>query len=173
MKTSKRFCILIASCLCAAQISAQTLTGLRINEIMAANVEEVLDPTFNYGGWIEVYNSTTRAENLKGMWLSDDAENLKKFPILYDTPVPAHGFAVLWFGHYELLTPKQIDLKLDCDGGKIRPYLTAAMPASMMAPESGDIRIRPRLARRTTAPPSANCASRLLRWMCPARCSRV
>ena len=124
MKTSNRFCILIASCLCAAQISAQTLTGLRINEIMAANVEEVLDPTFNYGGWIEVYNSTTRAENLKGMWLSDDAENLKKFPILYDTPVPAHGFAVLWFGHYELLTPKQIDLKLDCDGGKI--YLSNA-----------------------------------------------
>ena len=29
-------------------------TGLVINEIMARNIDTMIDPSFNYGGWIEL-----------------------------------------------------------------------------------------------------------------------
>ncbi|MCR4920652.1 MAG: lamin tail domain-containing protein [Bacteroidaceae bacterium] len=116
---SWRIGTLIVLCLCGQQMRAQAISVLRINEIMVANVEEVIDPTWNYGSWIEVYNSSTKEQNLQGMWLSDESANLKKVHIKYDTPVPPRGFATLWLGHHSPYWPKQLDMKLDCDGGRV------------------------------------------------------
>ena len=101
------------------QMQAQSVTGLRINEVMSANVDQFLDPSGNYGGWIEIYNASNTASNLKGLWVSDDPENLKKIHVTYNTPVPARGVAVLWFGHHDVMALTQLELKLDCDGGVI------------------------------------------------------
>lgn len=102
-------------------VKAQSANSLRINEVMSANVDRILDPTWNYGGWIEIYNPTTRNINLKNHWISDDPGKLKKLRINHDVIVPAKGFANLWFGHYSLYWPTQMNMKLDCDGGIIAP----------------------------------------------------
>ena len=49
----------------AQSLTAQTVSALRINEVMSANVDQFIDPSWNYGGWIEVYNPTVRDMNLK------------------------------------------------------------------------------------------------------------
>ena len=105
--------------LASALSFAQGISYLRINEIMVANVDRIVDPSWNYGSWIEIYNSSSSEQNLKGMYLSNDADNLTKIHFLDDFPVAPKGFAVLWLGHKDVIFPNQIDLKLDCDGGSL------------------------------------------------------
>jgi len=101
------------------QTHAQTVSELRINEVMSANIDQFMDSSWNYGGWIEIYNPTMEELNMKGLWLSDDPDNLQKVRIMYDNVVPSCGYSVLWFGHYYIMALTQIDLKLDADGGTI------------------------------------------------------
>ncbi len=94
-----------------------------INEIMAANVDVYLDPNQNFGSWVELYNPSDKSVNIEGLYISDNTDNLKKNRLVsgYGT-IPAHGFAILNFDHHEVWTEmsyRQIDDKLDCDGGKI------------------------------------------------------
>ena len=77
-------------------------TGLVVNEIMARNIDMMLDPSYNYGGWIELYNPTSSAINLNGMYISYDPNNLRLVQLTSSHgSVPANGFKTLWFDHYE------------------------------------------------------------------------
>ncbi len=100
-----------------------TAENLIINEIMAANVDVYLDPSFNYGSWVELYNPTDKSVALGGLYISDDPKNLKKNKLLSTYgALPAKGFALLNFDHFEVWTQasyRQIDDKLDCEGGTI------------------------------------------------------
>ena len=96
-------------------LSAQSVV---INELQAANVDMFVDPSFNYGGWVELYNPTDSLVSLNGWFLSDDPATPKKHLIVGF--IKAKGFKVFWFDHYSYqLAPRQIDNKLDCDGGII------------------------------------------------------
>lgn len=117
MKT--KYILFLLWALMAYEMHAQKRNSLCINEVMSANVDQILDPTWNYGGWIEIYNPTSRNINLKNYWISDDPSNLRKLRITHDVTVPAGGFANLWFDHYSLYWPTQMNMKLDCDGGVI------------------------------------------------------
>lgn len=104
-------------------VSAPTSESLVINEIMAANVDVYRDPSTNYGSWVELYNPSSQGVKLGGLYVTDDANNLKKHKLIsnYGT-LPAGGFAVLNFDHHEVWTElsyRQIDFKLDVDGGDI------------------------------------------------------
>ena len=44
--------------------SAQTADRLHINEIMVANIDRFLDTSWNYGSWVEIYNSSSTDINL-------------------------------------------------------------------------------------------------------------
>lgn len=97
--------------------------NLIINELMAANVDVYRDRSTNFGSWVEVYNASEDIIALDGLYISDDPANLRKhrLPDGYGF-VQAHGFAVLEFDHYEVWSKnslRQIDDKLDCDGGTI------------------------------------------------------
>lgn len=46
--------------------------NLIINEVCVANTDAILDPAYNYGGWIELYNPTSNQITLEGMYISDD-----------------------------------------------------------------------------------------------------
>ena len=90
-----------------------------INELMASNAGVTISPATNFDSWIELYNPGDQAVNLAGMYLSDDAENLK----LWQMPsnmgsVPAKGFKTIWLGSNDIKTT-QAPFKLDCDGGTI------------------------------------------------------
>ena len=110
---------------CSVVVSANTpsASNILINEIMAANVDVYLDPSQNYGSWVELYNPTTKSVPLGGLYVSDDPNNLKKHRLTDNYgALPAQGFALLNFDHHEVWTPyayRQIDDALDCDGGTI------------------------------------------------------
>ena len=98
---------------------AQQATSLQINEICPSNIDQWVDPSFNYGAWVELYNPTSTAVNITGWYLSDNKDKLKKAKVTQTTSVPAKGFTTLWFDHYSKWSKKTIDMKLDCDGGTL------------------------------------------------------
>ena len=112
-----------AQCRVTVKREDPSAENLIINEIMAANVDVYLDPSFNYGSWVELYNPTDKSVALGGLYISDDPNNLKKLHLLRSYgSLPAHGYAILNFDHHEVWTSasyRQIDGKLDCDGGVI------------------------------------------------------
>ena len=130
--------ILLALCPFASAL-AQDAQGLVINEVMVANIDMFLDPSFNYGSWIELYNPTGQAVSVAGLYLSSDEGQ----PFMCQLPaampkVPAKGFLTLWFGHREDYCPLQIeDVSLDSDGGFIGLFDKAGCElASVLYPES-------------------------------------
>lgn len=106
---------------CTVNVTANTegTSSLIINEIQTSNVDMFVDPSFNYGGWIEIYNPTDKPVTLIGLHVSDDPNNLKKFKLPLEVGgVPARGFKNVWFDHYETKY-SQVNFKLDFDGGVI------------------------------------------------------
>lgn len=103
--------------------AAPTAQNVIVNEIMAANIDEYRDPSTNFGSWVELYNPTATAVDMGGLYVSDDATNLKKHRLVDDYGIlPAHGYALLNFDHHEIYTKtawRQIDGKLDADGGTL------------------------------------------------------
>lgn len=110
-----------ATCLVTVEANPATADAVIINEVQPANLDMFVDPSSNYGGWIELYNKTSKSASLDGLYISDDPDNLKKFALNSSVhgSVPANGYLVLWFDHYSWWAPKMIDLKLDCDGASI------------------------------------------------------
>jgi hypothetical protein len=99
-------------------ISSLSAQSVIVNELQAANVDMFVDPSFNYGTWVELYNPTDKLISLSGWYVSDDPNNLTKHKI--SGTIRSKGFKVLWFDHYSKEhAPNQIDDKLDYDGGII------------------------------------------------------
>lgn len=96
-----------------------TEPALVINEIMPANIDMFLDPSYNYGSWIELFNGTDTDINLAGYYLSDSASTT--ICPLGNTSriVKAGGFLTLWFGHKDDYCLQQLEYSLDSDGGDI------------------------------------------------------
>ena len=119
----------LLSCFQLANAQSNT-AALLINEIMARNIDMMLDPSYNYGGWIELYNPTNASISLNGLYISNDATNPRLVQLASSHgSVPAKGFKTLWFDHYEqgnnggwggntssTLGSKQIDFKIRPEG---------------------------------------------------------
>ena len=102
--------------------------GLTINEIQVANIDQFIDPSYNYGGWVEFYNPKDVRISLADFYVSDDPSDLRKFRLPTDAGiVPAKGFKCIWFDHHDKkggtqFSPeayKQVDFKLEYEGGTI------------------------------------------------------
>lgn len=101
---------------------------LCINEIQVANVDQFIDPSYNYGGWVELYNAGEDSIPLKGYAIRHTNEEGKMEKCTLQSAhgtVPPKGFAVVWFdhnskdGYYGGQSANQIPFKLDADGGVI------------------------------------------------------
>ena len=118
---------LLLSVLCTVMArAAGDPSKLIINEIQVANIDGFVDPSYNYGGWVEFYNPTDEPITLGKLFVSQDASNLKFFQLhLYAGTVPAHGFKNIWFdhnasdGYYGPNAHGQIPFKMDAEGGII------------------------------------------------------
>lgn len=98
---------------------------LVVNEVQQANIDMFIDPSWNYGGWIELYNKSNKTLSLSDLYISDDPNNLKKMPLdARFGAVPAGGFKTVWFDHYSMWAPSMVNFKLDADGGTL--YLSNA-----------------------------------------------
>ena len=101
----------------------KTDTTLIINEVQVANLDQYLDNANCYGGWIELYNPSSVAVPLKGMYLSDGVNELRF--LSSHGNVPAKGFRTLWFDHYYTdgnygnNSRLQVPYKLEYEGGTI------------------------------------------------------
>lgn len=107
---------------CRVTVSEMPATAgtLMINEIMAANLDMYIDPSFNYGGFVELYNPSETTVSLGNIYVSDDPNNLTKHRLTATHGVlKAGGHTVLWFDNYSRYAPRQIDFSLDADGGTI------------------------------------------------------
>ena len=109
-----------ASCNISVKSETPTAQNIVINEIQSANIDMFVDPSFNYGGWVELYNPTDKPVSLNYLYVSDDATNLTKYNLGRNRgAIPAKGHKILWFDHCNNQSPSQIDFKLDYDGGTI------------------------------------------------------
>ena len=78
----KRFCSLIGFFMFVLGINAQsndipTLLPI-VTEVCVANIDQTIDHSNNYGGWIELYNPSAADIPLDGWYVSDDASALMK-----------------------------------------------------------------------------------------------
>lgn len=102
--------------------------SLFINEVQVANIDRFIDPSYNYGGWIELYNPGDSSIPLNGYIIrhtDSDGYNQQCTLTSSHGNIPANGYSVLWFDHHSkdgYYGPKagtQIPFKLDADGGII------------------------------------------------------
>jgi uncharacterized repeat protein (TIGR02543 family) len=104
-----------------ANATAEGFTPVRINEISAANDVFVND----YGkktDWVELYNTTAKAQDVEGMYLSDDATNLTKSQLSKGstnavTVIPAHGYLIVWCDKNKTSRNLHTSFKLAGEGG--------------------------------------------------------
>lgn len=109
----------MAACTVKVEDNTATAESLVINEIMASNVDEFVSPAFQFDGWIELYNPTSRPVTISGLWLSNDPMNTKMWKISAENgAVPAKGYKVIWCDNNNLC-PTNANMKLDVDGGQI------------------------------------------------------
>jgi len=99
----------------ALQLPVYLTAQLKINEIMPNNVSAVMDETYNYSMWVEVYNSGTSSTNAANYYFSDDITNLKKWEPSSKT-INAKGYSVLWFERNDL-SAQHCTFKLAPEGG--------------------------------------------------------
>ncbi len=67
-----------------------------INEIIASNGSSAYDSNGENDDWVELYNTTSSAIDLSGMYLSDDALNIMKWSFPIGTSIPANGYLLVW-----------------------------------------------------------------------------
>lgn len=133
-KTRLTLKFLLISCITVLFNVAPLHADIYINEIMSANVSYKLDPTWNFGGWIELYNDGESTVSLWTWRLVDEAGNAWTIPNS-SAKIAAKGYYVIWFDHSDLLNT-QADFKLNCEGGTltlksgITVKATATYPAS-------------------------------------------
>ena len=69
--------------LCVASVFALVLglnaqNTLLFTEVCVANIDQTIDYSNNYGGWVELYNPNATSVSLDGWYISDDSEFLTK-----------------------------------------------------------------------------------------------
>lgn len=99
-------------------IPSQPITGLFINELMAANAS-YLDEYGEADDWVELYNSTAESINIGGLYLTDDFSKPDKWQIALPQEVPAGGFVVLWADEDEEQGGLHASFKLSADGEEV------------------------------------------------------
>lgn len=69
---------LVAGC---ASLSAQSRKAVRLNEVMVENNSSIIDDYGERHGWIELFNSNFAPVQISSMYLSNDPEQPKMYPV--------------------------------------------------------------------------------------------
>jgi len=90
-----------------------------INELMASNSNFIMDPQGQYDDWIEIYNYSSSAVDMSGMYLTDDPNAPAKWQIPAGTTIPAGGYLLIWTDEDTNDEGLHANFKLDADGEQI------------------------------------------------------
>jgi len=120
-----------------AQNWLKTFDGLIINEFMASNIKTLIDGDRNSSDWIEIYNVTDTDIIVDGWFLTDNADNLQKWP--FPEGITIKGGAFL----FVFATGQDIDNYIDPEGNyhtnfglnKDGEYLALVRPDGVIAHE--------------------------------------
>lgn len=116
--------------LCVASVFALVLglnaqNTLLFTEVCVANIDQTIDYSNNYGGWVELYNSTATDVSLDGWYISDEDENLTKHRLSGYGMLKSGCYQCIFFDHnaadgvYGPDATKQVRFKLDRKGGTL------------------------------------------------------
>jgi hypothetical protein len=120
-----RYIFLLLTIVLSKTITAQSISGLFINEFIASNSATLVDETGNYEDWIEIYNSGSNDVNLAGFYITDDLRNPKKYLLPHgssETIIPAGGFIVIWASGDPSRGILHTNFKLSISGEQIGLY---------------------------------------------------
>ena len=81
--------------------------------------------------WIEIYNPTINNLSLKGLYLSDKANNFSRFKIKEDIIVPSHGYVILYGNGYKGDLTNSVMLSFRISNGET-VYLVAKDGSSLI-----------------------------------------
>jgi spore coat protein CotH len=98
-----------------------------INEFAADNTL-IPDPVGEMEDWIEMYNNTTRAIDLGGMYLSDTPATPTKWQFPDSTEIAPHGFLIIWADNNLTQPGLHANFKLSASG----EYVIFSQAASAM-----------------------------------------
>lgn len=104
-------------------MAQQPSDALFINEIQVCNNDQYLDNSYNYGAWIEIYNSSDTAVSLSRLYIT--ADSLEYRLLSSQGSIPAKGFKVMWFDHNSIngnfggKAYLQVPFKLSPEGGSV------------------------------------------------------
>lgn len=73
--------LLIAFTAWSVTANAQSMSDMRINEILVTNTDDFVDDFGHKVGWIELFNSSYGTVNIGGCYLTNDPQNLTKYLI--------------------------------------------------------------------------------------------
>ncbi len=79
-----------------ASISVTAPGQVVINEFLAVNQTGIQDEAGQREDWIELYNNTSTALDLYGLYLTDSYSNLTKFAFPQNSVIPANGYMLIW-----------------------------------------------------------------------------
>ncbi len=91
--------MLVVVTACVTAVSAQGRRGLRINEVMVVNDSSVVDDFGQRHAWVELYNSTFAPLEISSVFLTNDKDNNKKYPVPLgdvNTEIPARQHVLFW-----------------------------------------------------------------------------
>ena len=73
----------------------QKVPNLVINEVMASNGETITDAAGDYEDWLEIYNPSEEAIDLKGYYLSDKEDHLTRWQFPESVIIEAGGYLLV------------------------------------------------------------------------------
>jgi Na+-transporting methylmalonyl-CoA/oxaloacetate decarboxylase gamma subunit len=92
------------------------VSKLQINEIMVNNQGDYVDHYGQNSPWIEIYNNSGASTNIGGCFLSDDPNNLKKYPVTKgdkNTLIGPRQFAIFWADNNATRGTFHVNFRLD------------------------------------------------------------
>ena len=117
-KRSRGALRLVALLLIAGLGTGAAAQGLILTEFMAANNSGLKDEDGDYSDWIEIYNPDPEPASLNGWYLTDNPDNLTKWPFPA-VVVPGQAFLVVFASEKDRrdpLGPLHTNFKLDREG---------------------------------------------------------
>lgn len=93
-----------------------TVGDILINELMAINGVTAYDSNGENDDWIELFNTTSSAIDLSGLYLSDDPLLLMKWTLPIGTSIPANDVLVIWTDNDVIQSGLHTNFKLSASG---------------------------------------------------------